>query len=490
MLNLRSLRVRLSIWYVIFTLGWMSCIGLFSWLYLRSALASSRQHTMEKREHRLITYMRGEWRNHPDLSLSEQFAHYLEGGIESGPIQIFELDGRRLYPSTGEVIAWPSGDCRQPCFGVVKLNGHRLRVMSHVVDLDGRPLRLCMAGVVDEHYDIVDHVLDCYLLAFPVMLIASIAGGFLLSRRALEPVDRITRDAHTIGIHDLSRRLPVTNTGDELQRLTETWNELLARLESAVNRLTQFTSDISHDLRTSTAVMLASAQLALRRERTGVEYRRALSTIALECEATSALLNDLLTIARAEVSQPALEMSPVNLADIVSEVGEQMRAQATVKALCFDCSTGLDAWVLGNGTMLRRLVSILVDNAIKYTPDGGSVRATVEQFDGSVRLYVHDTGIGIGVEDASRVFERFFRADRARSRENGGNGLGLSIARWIADNHAASIQLSSKIGEGSVFTFEIPRLVGFDQSSADLVLPDGVALQDTVCENCAKWLRH
>jgi two-component system heavy metal sensor histidine kinase CusS len=472
MLNLRSIRVRLSIGYIVFTMSWMIFIGLFSWLYLRSALATSRQQTMERREQRLLRYMAAEWKYHSDLNLQQGLSHYLEAGVESDVVQLFELDGRRMYPVSGAAeIAWPDDNCKEPCFGQVVLGGHTMRTLKHTVTLDGRSVQLCMAGIVDEHYDILHNVLNSYLIAFPMMLIASISVGYLLSRRALEPVDRITSDARTIGILELGRRLPVSNSGDELQRLTETWNELLARLEGAVNRLTQFTSDISHDLRTSTSVMLTTAEVALRRERTGAEYRKALGTIAYECEATSDLLNDLLTIARTEAAQPVIEKHPVNLAELLEEICQQTHAQAMEKMQNFRYNADEEAWVLGNLSMLRRLITILIDNAINYTPQGGEVVTNVEVTGDRVRVRVTDTGIGIAADDTRRVFERFYRADPARNRDNGGSGLGLSIATWIADNHQATIHVTSKQGEASVFTVEMPRL-----NAVQLLAPQAISV--------------
>jgi two-component system heavy metal sensor histidine kinase CusS len=467
MINLRSLRVRLSIWYVIFTMSWMSCIGFFSWLYLHNALATSRINTMERREHRLLAYMNDEWKNHPGLTFEQQFDHYLEARVESDVVEVFDLSGNRIYPVHDSVleIAWPGSNCIAPCFGEITVDHHRMRTLSHIVDLSGQRVRLCVAGVVDEHYDILDNVLYCYLIAFPLMLTASISMGFLLSRRALDPVDRITRDARTIGIHDLSRRLPVPDTGDELQRLTETWNELLTRLDSAVNKLTQFTSDISHDLRTSTSVMLSTAQVALRRERAPEDYRTALNTIALECQATETLLNDLLTIARTETEQPPVDKAPVNLAEVLEEVCDQMRVQALLKFQQLVRVGAVEAWVLGNLSLLRRLTAILLDNAVKYTPEYGMITVSIEVRDEMVHLDVIDTGIGITTEDTGQIFDRFFRGDRSRGRENGGKGLGLAIARWIADTHGAEIRVSSAPGQGSVFTVSLQCMRSVPEST-------------------------
>lgn len=460
MINPRSLRVRLSLWYILITMGWMSVIGAFSWIYLRRALASSRSHTMLRRERRLLLYMNDEWRNHPGLSLDQQFSHYLEADVETDVVQVFDLDGNRIYPASGRypAIAWPGGSfCIDACFGEIHLNNHRMRTLNHIVLLNGRPVRLCLAGTVDEHYDILNNILECYLIVFPVMLFACIFGGYILSRRALLPVDRITRDARIIGIHDLKSRLPVLDTGDELQRLTETWNELLARLDTAVSRLTQFTSDISHDLRTSTSVILATAQVALRRQRSPEDYRGALTTIALECQSTSSLLADLLTIARAEVAQPQIVRTPVNLAEVLEEVCEQMHAQALLREQQLSHLGPCEAWVCGDLSMLRRLIAILIDNALRYTPEHGIITASVAVQESTIRLDVQDTGIGIAPEDADRIFDRFFRVDPVRGREHGGNGLGLTIARWIADAHAGTISVSSSPGRGSLFTVCLPR---------------------------------
>lgn len=459
MISVRSLRVRLSILYVVLTMSWMSAVGVFTFLYLRNALAASRAETMARREQRLVNYVNDEYAHFPGLSLQEQLRLFMDANTTPNDlVRIFDLNGRLLYmygyPSAD--IGWSGQNCTRPCFNEIALDHHRLRTISHRTMLDGHPVNLYLGGSMDEHYDLLDHVIRSYLIAAPLMLLASIAGGLVLSRRAMEPVDRITRDARLIGIQNLKRRLPVPNTRDELQRLTETWNELLERLDAAVSRLRQFTSDVSHDLRTSTTVVFATAQVALRIDRTPAEYRTALQTIAQECQATTHLLDDLLAIATADLGDAEVARLPVNLAEVVEEVSSQMQAHAKVKHQTLECRGPDDGWILGDLQMLRRLTSILLDNAVKYTPESGTISASVTTTETSVALEVADTGVGIAPEHAARIFDRFFRGDPARARD-GGHGLGLAIAKWIADSHDSAIQVSSARGRGSTFTVVFSR---------------------------------
>ncbi len=460
-INLRSLRVRLCLWYVLLSMISMAALGTFSYVYLVRALASSRQNTMARREARLLRYVADEPRINPNVSLAEELHHYMLASPDTDILEVSDATGRLVY-STGaasaEPIAWTGAGCTEPCFKVVEVENHKLRVLQQIVPIAAKPYRVTMAGVIDEHYDILHVVERSYLIFLPLMLLASVAGGFMLSHRALEPVDRITRAAHLISLRDLNHRLPVPQTGDELQRLAETWNDLLERLESAVKRLTQFTSDISHDLRTTVTVMLSTTQLALRRDRSKDEYRDALETIMAECQSTSVLLDDLLAAARADMVEQAIEWAPVNLASLVDETCNHLRAQAEIKLQHLLVRLDKDAWIAGDQSLLRRLIGILMDNALKYTGEGGVISASVRRAGRRVLLEVKDNGIGIPPGEAPRIFDRFYRADSSRSRETGGSGLGLAIGKWIADAHRSEITLSSTGSGGSTFVVSFEPL--------------------------------
>jgi two-component system heavy metal sensor histidine kinase CusS len=435
----------------------MGALGIFSYSYLRYALASSRQLTMQKREGRLLRFVEENLRSEPNTPLSESLFRFSLASPDADLLQAYSTKGVQLYPQSKDQtsllpIQWADTDCQTPCFGIVNISGHSYRVLHHLVTINGQTIRLTMAGAIDEHYDILRTVRNSYFIFFPLMLAASIIGGLALGGRALRPVDRITRAAHTISIRDLRRRLPVPNTGDEIQRLAETWNDVLTRLDGAVERLSQFTSDISHDLRTSITVMLATAELTLRRERTGDEYREALKTVVLECQATTVLLDDLLAASRADMAGQNIELSPVNLSAIVRQACHHLGSSIELKQLVLEASLQADIWILGDHSMLRRLAMILLDNAVKYTSEGGTIRVSVSGKLNRASLEVQDSGVGIASEEINKVFHRFYRSDTSRNRDQGGTGLGLAIAKWIVECHGGEISLTSNINVGSAFT--------------------------------------
>jgi two-component system heavy metal sensor histidine kinase CusS len=290
----------------------------------------------------------------------------------------------------------------------------------------------------------------------PLFVVAGAIGGYWLSRRALAPVDAMTAKARAIGIANLSERLPALRTKDELQRLTETWNEMLDRLERSVSNISQFTGDASHELRTPIAIIRLAAESALRRGRSEEEYRRALEHVYRESNNMAVLIENLLFLAHADTQQ--------------QEPSELVELTSLTQAACLDLAPvgnakhvdvahvklGRPMRVLGDGVALVRLFRILLDNAIKYTPEGGSVRVELEQEQGGFVVRVIDTGIGIpeGVRD--RVFERFFRVDASRNKELGGYGLGLAIAFTIVKQHRGRIIVEPNLPTGSIFHVWLP----------------------------------
>jgi heavy metal sensor kinase len=296
----------------------------------------------------------------------------------------------------------------------------------------------------------------------PLVLVLSMLGGYMLSARALKPVDRMTRTAVEIGITNLSKRIPVETTDDEIQRLAEAWNDLLARLEGSVARQQQFTSDASHDLRTSIGVILATGQLILRHQRTEDEYRDAIATMVSECDSTSHLLDDLLLLARGDALATKVEQLPVNIATLVKDTAQRATGLASAKAQRIEVhSYSEPVFVLGDSKLLRRLLSILIDNAVRYTPVGGAIYISLaRQADNSVRLSVQDNGVGIPAQHLSKIFDRFYRADAVRNRNSGGSGLGLAIAKWITTLHSAEISVMSAPNDGSTFTVRFPQYLG------------------------------
>ena len=266
-------------------------------------------------------------------------------------------------------------------------------------------------------------------------------------------MDRITETARTIGVTNLSERLPVPHTSDELQRLAETWNDMLRRLEIAVSQISQFTADASHELRTPVAIIRLAAENALRKRRSESEYRQALQRIQSESESMTQLIEDLLFLARADVGRSSVELGSVDIRALIETACLDLQPLAEEKSITLVRDVPeFPRPVSGNASALRRMLLILLDNAIKYTPAGGTVSVGLREQAGKAILTVEDTGLGIPEEEQSRVFQRFFRVDPSRNKESGGHGLGLAIAQTIVNQHKASIELQSNASGGCVFS--------------------------------------
>ena len=260
--------------------------------------------------------------------------------------------------------------------------------------------------------------------------------------------------AKSITVQNLSRRLVVPDTSDELQRMSEAWNDVLQRLDTAIQRIRQFTADASHELRTPVALIRATAELALRSEREPEYYRASLSTIESEATRMTDLTESLLVLARTDSNSVEMPLGPVDLNRIITEVAALSRPAAETRGLTLNAMpVGGPATVLANEAGIRRLLFILLDNAFKHTPSGGTVTLSTKLAEGKVTISVCDSGEGISSEDLPHIFERFYRADRSRS--SNGAGLGLSIAQMIADLHGSKIEVESTVGSGSCFCLSL-----------------------------------
>jgi two-component system OmpR family sensor kinase len=283
------------------------------------------------------------------------------------------------------------------------------------------------------------------------LLVAAIFGA-LLARAALRPIDEITRTAlHITHTDDLSRRLERVGPHDEVGRLAATFNEMLARLENLFHTQQRFIADVSHELRTPLTTIRGNVDLLRRLNRVDQNSLRA---IEHEADRMARLVADLLLLAQADAGVK-LEKEPVELDTLLLEVYRQACLLANEVAVTLGHED--QAVVLGDADRLKQLLLNLVENALKYTPPGGEVTLSLHRENGWVRVAVADTGIGIPAEDLPHIFERFYRVDKARSREKGGTGLGLSIAQWIAHVHEGRIEVESEVGRGSTFTIWLPE---------------------------------
>jgi heavy metal sensor kinase len=296
-------------------------------------------------------------------------------------------------------------------------------------------------------------------LGIPLLLVLSTLGGYLLARKSLQPVAVMTERAAHISATTLHERLPVANPSDELGRLAGVFNDLLARVGAAFEQQRQFIADASHELRTPVAIARGEAELALSRdERTTEELRAALRTVREEMLALQRIVEDLFLLARAHAGERLVSPSEMYLGDLCAECVRSMRTLAARKQITVRYVGSDELPMRGDEALLRRLLLNLLDNAIKYTPAGGSVTITARAENGSYVLEVADTGGGVPAESKERVFDRFYRAQRARElgEPSSGAGLGLAIAKWIAQAHAGTLTLEKSDATGSVFRVTLP----------------------------------
>lgn len=377
-------------------------------------------------------------------------------------VQLTDSTGKPLAASAnlaGSTIAIPApvlADARARGFSHATVNGLRVTVVPLSTNQDlgyaavAEPLSVVEAGLRELRRDLFAGVLL-------VLLLAS-AGGYFLARKSLAPVASMNSQTQRISAENLSARLDVTNSRDELGRLATTINDLLARLENSFKEQQRFIADASHELRTPLAVLRGETEVALGKTRTVDEYQQSLSLIQDEAEQLSRIVEDLFILARQPINtRAALSKERVSLNDAVRDCARAAQVLATQKGVRLKLENDSTAIALnGNQELIRRLILNLLDNAVKYTPAGGEISLALARENGNAEIVVRDTGIGIPESAQPRVFDRFYRVDKARARAMGGAGLGLSIAQWIVEVHGGEISVSSAPGRGSTFTILLP----------------------------------
>jgi two-component system heavy metal sensor histidine kinase CusS len=437
-MKMRSIHFRLTAWYAVVLAAALGLFGVLIQVSLRQRLVSDLDQEVADSAGRFEIYFQHE--------AAQESGGHLKGELDEFCQALPAANYVALKGSRGLEFRYPERGTVDGSF----------RVSRRRFLLDGEEFSL-EAGASTRGLERTLELLRLLLLSLiPAVIAIACVGGAWLSRRALKPVDEITLAARTIEIDHLSQRLPVRETGDELQRLTEVWNSMLARLEAAVKTLSQFAADASHELRTPLAVIRTSAELALRRARTTESYRESLQEISVEAERMTQLVEDLLFLARSASSSIAFRAEPIELRTLLDGVSEELRDLAKLRHI--ELRTNYPAEeiaVPGSSAALRRLFLVLIDNALKYSQGGSAVDVVIAADQSRVTVTIEDRGIGIAPEDLPHIFQRFYRADKARS--DGGYGLGLSIASTIAQAHGAVLSAKSVEGEGSVFSVVFRR---------------------------------
>jgi heavy metal sensor kinase len=459
------IRLRLTAWYFAAVLLMLSVFGAGMFVAMRWSIERTTDQDLRLRATGVVTFMRSTMLK----STMDHFNHELQERLALRPgddlLQISKPDGGWVFRSeTMRQLGISSAtgySSATPVVLTTTVRGLPIRIIAFSLVIDRVPYTIQMGASMQHAYAVNRQFGWLLLASIPVMVVLASLGGYSMSRRALAPVVKITEDARLIGAHNISQRLAVPVARDELQRLSLTLNDMMDRLESAFRRITEFTADASHELRTPTGVIRATAEFALMSSRNEETYRAALRDNLEEAERMTLLIEDLLTLARADSGDRPRRSSLVNLGESLTQAFNRGRLLAEARQIEIGIEVPAQPlFIHGDANAVCRLFLIFIDNAVKYTPESGRITATLRADRDGVIAEIQDTGIGIAADEIPHIFQRFYRADKARSRNVAGAGLGLSMAAWIAESHDAAIEVDSAPGRGSTFRVRF-RAVAF-----------------------------
>ena len=463
-MNTRSLSFRLVTWYAgVLTLVFI-LLGALTVVLLREYLESNVLDTQARRARQIADTLVAAVDRTGEAALARQVEALYAPEANERFIRITRTDGHVVY-SSGP----PHGGAFDPATVPPPPLTHAGEFLRHETSAKGSVL---IAGLVDKTgatgyvvevgvatartEETVRQVLLMLAIGLPIAVAVAVAGGFVLVRRALKPVDNLSQKAAVITQHNLSERLPVVRTGDELERLSLSLNLMISRLEDAINSSKQFVADASHELRTPLAVLRGELENLAQDLQLKSQTRETLGSALEEVDRLAEIVEGLLALSRLDTGERESAWVRFDLAELVSTTASQMSLLAEDKHITVVCDCAERVMIEGDQARLKQVVVNLLDNAIKYTPDGGRVKLRITQEGPNAVLDVADDGIGIPPEALPHVFKRFFRVDGSRSREQGGAGLGLSIVKSICDAHGARVEVSSTPGQGSRFRIRQP----------------------------------
>jgi len=460
----RHVRTRLTLWYVAVLAGvlmlYVTGTSTFLYFSLRQELDRNTIQDLETVEGLLNFGPDGTVRlgtGHKD----EDDEHEAE---QERFMELRDLNGVLLYRNK-RLGNWTLGGLPAPGEGRIGYSersarlpdGSRIRLVSRIHTVGTRPTLIRLAHSEEPLWHEFGELLTVLLLGLPVALAVAGFGGYRLARRTLAPLDSMARRAEQITAERLSDRLPIENPHDELGHLARVFNDTLARLERSFDQLRRFTADASHELRTPLTTIRTVGEVRLQKEGNAEHYRDTIGSMLEEVNRLTGLVDDLLTISRADAGHIQVRPANISVLDLARESVALLEALAEEKGQHLVVEGGGGTVVYGDRLILRQALVNLIDNAVKHSPVGGRISIRVESRLGNEAVVeVQDSGPGIDPEHQSKVFDRFYRIDKARSRDAGGAGLGLSIARWAVEANGGRIELESEQGKGCTFRIRLP----------------------------------
>lgn len=465
---MKSIRARLTFWYMSLLTVTLLVLGGTAYGLLTYSLAREVDAALDGVGRTLAERAHGSSVVIPPGEIEEMFRRFFGFSPWDRYFQMFDPMGRnnpqepasprKRPPLSREAFANASQGI--PTFETVDgLGAYPVRLLTMPVMEGNRLVNLVQVGMSLQN---TTETRMRFLLIMaglvPLGLLLAGFGGWLLARRALRPVARMTEAAHRIGAEQLAERVEESGTGDELDHLAKTLNQMLGRLDAAFNQIRQFSASASHELQTPLTILRGELEVALRSPRSPEEYRAALHSCLEEVERIAQLVEGLLLLSRAEAGVLKMDRQPVELSELIEEVFARMKILAETGSIALHLGPVEAVSVLGDRAHLARLLLNLTDNAIKYTGPGGTVALSLQRNgDGEwASILVSDTGIGVAPEEQDKIFQPFFRTMEARSQAATGTGLGLSIARSITEAHGGDLLLESTPGKGSTFRVRLP----------------------------------
>ncbi len=441
-----SIRAKITLWFISVLFGVLLMFSALSYVILKKSLI-----------------------NGVDSKLRGLAAYFSKRVVEPGEVFLQFLDRTgALKPKEGSirnaVIPISLRSLRRAKKGMLTfetirgVDGSVLRVVTYPFRNFGSPYYsvVQVATPMERINETMKTFLFIILITVPISVLFSALGGILITDRVLSPVKEMTKAARRISSENLSERLDVKGN-DELSELASTFNDMIERLERSFNRIKEFSADVSHELRTPLTALKGQIEVALLRDRSKEEYRGVLESSLDEIERLTKVVNGLLTLSRGETGKIFLERERVHLEELVAEVVSQIYPMMEERNISFDLERDGEDVILGDRNLLKQAFLNLVENAVKYNVEGGSVTVEIQGSDGCVILRVRDTGVGIPEDEVPRIFEKFYRVEKSRARSVGGAGLGLSIVKWIVDAHGGKIEVESVLGKGTSFTVSFPK---------------------------------
>jgi heavy metal sensor kinase len=465
-MNTRSISFRLVAWYAGLLAGIFLLLCAVLYLDLRHFLEKDLAESQSRRTRQIANTLLVHVKQTGESYVASQTKDWYKPEINDRFIRITRTDGTQVYvsgtPDDGSFdpaevpVFSPSSETES--YRKLKLSGGKTLLIAALnFKSSGNPDYLVEFG---ELLDPVETMLDRLFLqlawGLPLAIFIIAGGGYLLVRRALTPVEQITQAAERITQHNLSERLPVSNSGDELERLSVSLNRMITRLDDAFQNSKRFVADASHDLRTPLTILRGELENFAGDARLDSELRERAASLLEEVVHLGKIVEQLFTLSRLDDGEAQTEWTRFDLTELAQTTVGQMNLLAEDKGISISCDASQPMFVKGNHVRLKQVVVNLLDNAIKYTPENGAIQLRVHGVNGHAVLEVKDNGIGIPPDALPHIFERFFRVDKARSADSESAGLGLSIVKSICTAHGAEVEVQSTVGSGSCFRVKLP----------------------------------